>query len=684
MSLQTNLHGRLRNTNLPKSKGLLPLFEAVVNSIHSIEESGITTDNGSILVDILRSDKRALETNTGKKMLEDDAGHIVGFKIRDNGIGFTDENMQSFETLDSEHKIEKGCRGIGRLLWLKAFQRVNVESIYLNKNHELSKRTFVFNPDNGVSDITIEAATNALGSSTIIHLEKFSKSYRESSVKTLSTIAGSLFEHCLWYFVRESGAPKIIVNDKGESIDLDNIYEERMHASAEIETIDIKGVEFELTHLKIRASSIPTHMISFCAGNRLVKDEKITGKIPGLYGSLQDSEGKFKYLCYISSSFLDDNVRPERTGLDVFEDVEGKLCKDTEISLNDIRKYVINRASAFLSDFLEENKELSKQRVNSFISEKAPKYRPVLKRITDKEELNIDPNISDKELDMFLHNELSKIEQNLLSEGHEIMSPKINETQEDYENRLQNYLETAEDIKKSDLANYVSHRKVILDLLEKAIERQEDGKYAREDLIHKLIMPMGKDSGDILIDDCNLWLIDERLAFHNYLASDKTLKSMPITQAKETKEPDICALDVYDNPILFSEGTKLPLASIVVVEIKRPMRNDASEGEDKDPIEQALGYLDRIRQGNAQTQNGRPIPQSESIPGFCYVICDITKTIKDRCRIHDAVMTNDKMGYFFYNKSFDAYVEVISFDRLVNAAKERNRAFFDKLGLPTS
>ena len=29
-----------------------------------------------------------------------------------------------------------------------------------------------------------------------------------------------------------------------------------------------------------------------------------------------------------------------------------------------------------------------------------------------------------------------------------------------------------------------------------------------------------------------------------------------------------------------------------------------------------------------------------------------------------------------------AYVEVISFDKLVVAAKERNRAFFDRLGLP--
>jgi hypothetical protein len=42
------------------------------------------------------------------------------------------------------------------------------------------------------------------------------------------------------------------------------------------------------------------------------------------------------------------------------------------------------------------------------------------------------------------------------------------------------------------------------------------------------------------------------------------------------------------------------------------------------------------------------------------------------------------LGYFFYSREYRAYVEVISFDRLVNIAKERNRAFFDKLGLSTT
>ena len=126
---------------------------------------------------------------------------------------------------------------------------------------------------------------------------------------------------------------------------------------------------------------------------------------------------------------------------------------------------------------------------------------------------------------------------------------------------------TAEDIKKSDLANYVFHRRVILDLLERAIQRGEDGKYAREDLIHNLIMPMQKDSNEVMNDSCNLWLLDERLAFHNYLASDKTLLSMPITGSTETKKPDICSLNIFDNAILVSEGDRLPLASIVVVRL---------------------------------------------------------------------------------------------------------------------
>ncbi|MDR2221827.1 MAG: hypothetical protein LBE34_03710 [Flavobacteriaceae bacterium] len=127
----------------------------------------------------------------------------------------------------------------------------------------------------------------------------------------------------------------------------------------------------------------------------------------------------------------------------------------------------------------------------------------------------------------------------------------------------------------------------------------------------------------------------------------------------------------------------LPLASITIVEIKRPIRNDAKAGEDKDPIEQALGYLKRVREGKVETQNGRLIPNSNDIPVFCYIICDIIDSVKNRCELFNLKVTHDKLGYFGYNENLKNYIEVISFDRLLNRAKDRNKAFFDKLGLPT-
>ena len=682
MSMETNLHGRLRNTSLPYNRGLMPLFDAVVNSIHSIEEAGLSPSSGNITIVILRRPQTHFNLGSGKKRQESKTiEDIVGFKITDNGIGFDDVNMKSFNTLDTEHKVDKGCRGVGRLLWLKAFKKVVVNSIYEEKN-SFKSRVFSFNETRGVYAKKNDEPPSGVTRATCVHLDGFKRKYREASRKTTNAIADSIFEHCLWYFVRQGGAPKIIVKDGNDSIPLDRVYEDHMHSSAEGEALLIEDINFDLTHVKLRATSSHPHIIAFCAANRLVMEENITGKIPGLYGKIRDQDGEFIYACYVSSTFLDDNVRSERTGFDIEEDV-GELFEKTEISLSQIRDAVVGKASEHLSKYLEENKKKGRDRVESFVSHKAPRYRPILSRIPD-EQLSIDPNISDKELDMTLHKHLAEIEGKLLAEGHDMMTPKQNEDLPDYRKRLQEYLKTAEDIKKSDLANYVSHRKVILDLLENAIKRGSDGKYVREDLIHNLIMPMRTESDVVMFDSCNLWLLDERLAFHDYLASDKTLSSMPITGSVETKEPDICALNVFDNPILVSEGEKQPLASIVVIEIKRPMRNDADEGNEKDPIEQALGYLDKIRQGDVSTASGRPIPKSDNIPGFCYVICDITPSIDSRCQIHDAIRTSDGLGYFFYNKNFKAYVEVISFDRLVNAAKERNRAFFDKLGLPTA
>jgi len=679
MSMNTFLAGRLRNTPLPRTHGLLPLFEAVVNSIQAVAAAGMQGGTGEIVVEIERSSQQVLQLETRGRRGAAPLETILGFRVRDNGCGFDDVNLQSFETLDSDFKASEGCRGVGRLLWLKAFDSVEISSDFNGPGGRLLTRRFTFTAAKGVDGASVSPSSSATRR-TEVHLNGFKKEYRERAPKTGRTIANELFEHCLWYFVRDGGAPKMKVVDHDEAILLDDVYEECIHSSAQRQSLTIKGQPFELTHLKLKASVPREPFIAWCAAGRVVKEESVIGKVAGLHGRIADDDGDFLYACYMTSPFLDQQVRPERIGFDI-EEISDDLFAATELSLTDIRSAVLDSSKEFLAGYLHESRAAGRERVEKFVSQRAPRYRPILGRISE-EKLSVDPSISDKDLELLLHKQLSEIEGSLLAEGHAIMTVGSGETTESYLVRLNEYLSKVEDIKMSDLAGYVFHRKIILDILQKAIERGDDGKYAREELIHEVIMPMRKTSNEVL-DNSNLWLIDERLAFHDFLASDKPLSSMPIVQNGDSKEPDIVALNMFDKPLLVAEGQRLPLASIVVVEIKRPMRNDATGGEDKDPIEQALGYLDRIRNGQTQTATGRPIPRSDEIPGFCYVICDITPSVERRCRLAQLKVTSDRQGYFGYNENFKAYIEVLSYDRLLNGARERNRAFFDKLGLPT-
>lgn len=677
MSLNTSLKGRLRNTNLPKTNVLFPLFEAVINSIHAIDErimkqNDLDIGDGRVKIKVIRSGQQKTDSS-----IKPD---IEGFEIKDNGIGFNEDNFDSFQTLDSEYKIKLGGRGVGRLLWLKAFKRVKVSSLFKDGTR-LKLRSFDFNVQKDLhNNILEDTSKDAL--ETSVELQQINKEYEKYLPKTAMSIAHALLEHCLWYFLRDGGAPEILIIDSEESISVNAEFDKYTVNAVDHCSIEIKSRRFYLTHVKFKSSTRNKNTVIYTAANRVVQEESLVGKIPGLFGTLKDGEGSFNYLCFLTSDYLDEKVNPERIGFNIMENVNGIFASD-EISFTEIRKEIINSVTDYLSEFLIVNKQIGLKRVTDFVSEKAPRYRPILDRIAENDKI-VDPDISDKDLELKLHGHLVSIEAELLLEGHDLMMPDGFEDEEEYSKKIEDYLIKVSDIKKSDLANYVTHRKVILDLLGKAISIKKDGKYSREEVIHNLIMPMKKSSAELFADESNLWLIDERLAFHNFLASDKTLKSMPITDSESTKEPDILALNLYDNPLLVNDGTTLPLATITVVEIKRPMRDDASQGEEKDPIEQALGYLKRIRDGKVTTASGRLIPNSEAIPGYCYIIADITDSLKTRCETKGYQVTPDKMGYFGYNPPYNAYIEVISFDRLINMAKERNKSFFDRLGLPTN
>ena len=97
------------------------MCEAVVNSLQAIEDAGAASVSPSI--DIVVGRAAVLDGL-------DIAGEVNGFTITDTGVGFDDTNLDSFFTSDTQYKVGRGGKGLGRFLWLKAFQYAEVESHY--------------------------------------------------------------------------------------------------------------------------------------------------------------------------------------------------------------------------------------------------------------------------------------------------------------------------------------------------------------------------------------------------------------------------------------------------------------------------------------------------------------------------------------------------------------------------
>lgn len=681
MALKTSLAGRVRNTTLPKTHALLPVHEAVVNGIQAIDARfpDDSAGRGRLIVRIHREAQGAFDLSAGAPG-RSPLRVITGFSIEDNGIGFTPDNMASFETLDSDYKAGIGCRGVGRLLWLVAFDRVQVRSAYYDDD-SLIGREFRFSVAQDV--VQGESPEGLTDAGTTVLLDGFKKAFQQSAPKSAEAIAREIFEHCIWYFLRDGGAPEVFVADDDETLSLKDFVEELGYTET-TGSFEVKGQTFAMLNLRLKTSARnATPRLHWCAANRVVKDESIAGKLPGLYARMKDgSGGEFTYVCYLSSAFLDDHVRADRTDFDLPDRLAGDALLD-EPTLDDIRTGVLHEVAKSLADPLSSAQAASKERINHFVSTKAPKFRPLMKHI-ESSGIVVDPSMKDTDLEMELHKQTQKVETALLAEGQAVFAASSGKKPDDYDERLAKYLATLTELNQSDLANYVARRRTTLDILDELIQSDDDGKYAREDSIHELLFPMRKDSNEVGVDAANLWILDERLVFHDYLASDKPLKSMPITGDDSRKRPDIVVSRPIqpDAPVLAADRPNPPLNSIVVVELKRPMRNDATEGEN--PIDQCLEYVERIREGKTTTAGGRPIPSSpQEPPAFCYVIADLTPTMESRCKKANLTKTHDGLGYFGYNEPYKAYIEVISFDGLVNGARQRNRAFFDKLGFAT-
>lgn len=660
-----DIRGHLNSIRLAESKALWPLFEAVVNSIQSIEDSP-NRDNGKITIFAQREGQDPNLT-IQKDVLE----RFESFVIEDNGNGMNTANYRSFNTAYSTLKIQKGCKGIGRFLWLKAFETVEIESVF-QEDDQYYRREFTFSPE-GVSpeNNLIEIGEDDI--KTAVRLKNFVPQYRNAAPVELPVVAKRIIEHCLPFFI-SGRCPQITIRDGvTDTIDLNQYFESNIKDSLHQDHFQLHGSDYVIYHLRLPEGT-SQHELHLCANMQEVTSVDLKRFIPDLQKRIVpiDNPTGFFYVGYVTSSYLDSIVNTTRTGFDF--DENGNQVSLLGTGKDSVVSASINYITEYLADYLEDVKKKKRRQIDDFVSQDRPAYRYLLHNRPKVYDL-IPAGLKQDALELELHKHLQSWEHEIQKQGKDLekaAKDTANQTDSTYQALFEKYWSGVTELSKTCLAEYVARRKTLLKMLEDTLTIQKDGRFKKEDAIHSIICPMRHTSDDIAFEEMNLWIVDERLAYHRYLASDKTLKSMPLVESNSTKEPDIA---IFDQAFAYTDSEE-PFSTITIIEFKKP------DNDSKSPINQVWEYIDLIRSGKKKKANGQSFAVTDGTIFRCYVICDLTDRMRTHCLNAVLSPTADNLGYSGYNQMRNAYTEVISYNKLLADARKRNEILFDKLFTP--
>lgn len=666
--MDSDVENLVRSIGLPAKRAMIPLFEAVSNSMHAIEER-FNDDTRQGVIEIEIFERRDL---FDAPETEGALWPVEGLAIVDNGSGFHADNLASFKKVYSNRKLGKGGKGFGRFTFLKVFADARVESVYAVEDQSFEKICFTFD---AASEVQIESKATHVGQrQTAVRL----RGARETYVKYLSSdpmiVAERIIEHFLPLFALGS-IPKILVRCGDRKVDLRALYEESIGSRTARDTINYLGHPFELAYIRnYRANAIPR--IVLCGNGRAVTEEELGKIATEMPERLLDEDGKpYGLRVLVSGDYLDRHLDLTRTSV-IFQSDDGDLEDEQLINKADLLEKIGTTVRDRFSKEIDETVAKREAQLHELVRE-MPEYRILTHtKYRDRVLRRVRLSGGKSAIDAELWRELREIESEHRVEGSRIRKLLDDGLEAEYRQRLEEYTETENELGKSQLAKYIVHRRVILDLLERSLQKLAgDESYALEQDLHNLVFPMGKTSVDIFRDQQNLWVIDEGLSFHSILASDKKMKSIPGLESNSNKEPDIIGC-FYDRAITVGPDSDDATGAAVVIEFKRPKRDDFST---TDPLRQITDRFFELREGAVTSVTGRQI-NGKNLRFVGYFIADLTPSLR-RCLRSFAHETFDGEGYYFQPPNLPAYIEVISYDRLLRNAQRRNRILFDKLGL---
>lgn len=626
---------------------LLPLFEAIHNSIQSIELAN--RSRGEVSVEIVRDQD------------DMDPKRILEIKITDNGIGFNKDNILSFGKLFTTCKKEKfNSKGVGRLAFFVPFYCVEIESVYEENgkfylfNDTITEKNFYKIP--GLVPVNTERSEPI----TKITLKKMNPCFSQMYKISKNYLKSQVTQHFLPSTLSDENV-KIKINDEDEYF-LDDSVQDVFHDKP----ILIESSVFDIYHLKNRSPYKANHKIILSADGRTVKEEIINFLPKGKIGTGDD---RFYLNTVVISSFLNERLNTQRTDFNI---PKTKSSQNGSIDMDTIYERVLVSSRSYSHDSIARFENV----LDKFI-EKTFDDLPHLSFLREDKDVRKNLKLGDDAKavkEAFVKRFAEKQAESLnyvrsITKKYEKSSiPNFEEFQEGAQRKLEEGMK----VNHASLVTYISYRDFVLRLYDKLLERKDDGNYQPEKVLHDLLFPTKTSSDEFKSDyfKHNLWIIDDRYAMYDFLTSD--LPEYAVSGAKydpKDKRYDICA--AYADPI----GEE---HNVFIVELKKASR---PLSETNDPVAQIKNYVQRMMNGKFTKFNGTRINISNSTQFFGLVLCDVHSeyfldfmvdghSLKKRpdAKSYHTVMLNDRF-----------FLEVTSYESLLDIAHARNRVFIEKL-----
>ena len=446
--------------------------------------------------------------------------------ITDDGVGFTDARFKKFSKLMDVEEEDIKHRGLGRLVYLFYFDKVEVDSFYDNDRH----RHFSFNEklneeDNERVSNTIEGAHQS-GSTLLFSGYNLSKLYK-----------------------REFADPKWIKSRllKKFVVQLFLLKQRNVSFSITIKSIVANQERYETISL----DTIPELTDKHFTPSYSLDGEMI------MYYSVKKSENT----AVITAMSIDDRSEP----VDIF--AEGNepqgyemffiLYSDSFQGHTDASRQKLEIQP---SDLKIIQREFKKQ-INIVLKEKAPKVVESHQREAERlqtEFPHLDGYFDEDDIGISSRNDVIKSAQKrFMFEERELLFKAGALSDSDYEKSIELAGRT--------LTQYITYRQYIIEKLKDVDEKN------KEETIHNLIVPKRQvikaPNSYLNVYRNNIWIFDDKFMTFSVVMSEKET-----TELLKQIEPE-CSIRNIDRPdiaIIFSDDPKIAeKVDVVIIELKK-------------------------------------------------------------------------------------------------------------------